>query len=119
MEEYWNRIKCKYPNAFNELCKDHNTIEEWGEIDSPHIWGILIDEPRWVLRHLLDFFDSRGIHICIHTSNGIFWTQTIRLNHVFQNIYYMKHKTRLTAELKAYEKAFGILENKIKSGKNK
>lgn len=62
MKRYWKQISTKYSKAFAELCKDHYTIEQWGEIDSPAIWGIFIDEPKWVLRHLFDFFDSRDIH---------------------------------------------------------
>lgn len=114
MKRYWKQISTKYSKAFTELCKDHNTIEQWGEIDSPTIWGIFIDEPKWVLRHLFDFFDSRDIHAYCYTSNGKEWHYAILTKGKLMIASKLKYKSRERAELNCYEKAFELLEAQCK-----
>lgn len=114
MKKYWKNISSKYPKAFKELMKDHSTIEEWGEIDSPQIWGIFIDEPKWVLRHLFDFFDKRKINGYCYTSNSKEWSYGILTSGRYMTPSKIKYKNREKAELALYEKAFELLESKIK-----
>lgn len=110
METYWGQISSKYSKAFTELCKDNSTIEQWGEIDNPTVWGLFVNEPKWVLRHLFDFFDSRGIHIYCYTSNGIEWHYAILTKGRLLTPSKIKYESRESCELNCYEKAFELLE---------
>ena len=114
MKRYWKNISTKYSKAFAELCKDHNTIEAWGEIDNPTIWGIFVDEEKWVLRHLFDFFDSRKINAYCYTSNGKEWHYAILTKGKLMTGSKIKYRTRERAELGAWEKAFELLEARCK-----
>jgi len=114
MKKYWKRISATYQKAFAELCKDHSTVDVWGEIDNPDIWGIFINEPKWVLRHLFDFFDSRNINTYCYTVNGKDWHYGILTKSRLMYSSNLKYRTREKAELACYEKAFELLEAQCK-----
>lgn len=113
----WKKIKKNYPKAFNVLVKDHETIEEWGEIDNPKIWGVHVEEPHWVIRHLYDFFDSKGLfispdQIIIRGNDKIIWYFTIGqpTNLSFYVETEETFNNRTEAEIAAFTKAFLFLE---------
>ena len=112
MRRYWNSIRNKYKKAYDELCKDHFTIDAWGHIDTPDIWGEFVDEDQYVLRHLYDFFDSRGINAWCYTQNGQEWHYGILRDGRYLSTSEIKYESREKAELDAWEKAFEILDKK-------
>jgi hypothetical protein len=114
MTTYWDGIKSKYPETFKQLCKDHATIEQWGEIDYPTTWGIFINESKWILRHLFDFFDSRNVNAYCYSSNGEEWYYAILTKGKNLTPSKNKYNNRESAELACYEKAFELLEMQIK-----
>jgi hypothetical protein len=114
---YWNRIRKKYPKAFDKLINAHETIKAWGEIDSPAIWGGYVDEEQWALRHLFDFFDSKKLNAYVYPSNQKDWHYAIVKNGRQLILSKKRYASRLLAEFAVWEKAFEILENKkIKNG---
>jgi len=115
----WKTIKKKCPKAFEVLVKDHETIEEWGEIDNPTIWGVHIEEPHWVIRHLYDFFDSKDLIVLpenIIIGGEFIWYFSIGTsnNLSFFVDYESKFIGRKETEIAAFTKAFELLEDKLK-----
>lgn len=106
---YWNRIRKNYPKAFKKLTNAHKTIEAWGTVDSPLIWGGYVDEEQFQLRHLFDFFDSNKIHIWNYTSNGKEWHYAILTKGRYMTSSKKKYKSRELSEFDAWEKSFELI----------
>lgn len=106
----WNKIKKEYPKAFNVLVKDHATIEAWGEIDNPKIWGVHIEEPHWVIRHLYDFFDSKEIYVNVTVKNPTVTEFMIRGP---KDLGGFGYENRTIAEIYAFTNAFRLLEMQL------
>ena len=107
----WEKIREKYPKAWDLLIINHATHNAWGEIDSPEVWDIS-KITSWELRHLYDFFDEQGIIIEIK------WYKTDFRYNIWFNDYVRNaqhRKTRTEAEEQAFLKAFEILEEKLSS----
>lgn len=115
MKKYWNTIRKNFPKAFAELVNNHNTIELWGYIDIPEIWGEIINEEQYVLRHLFDFFDSCGINGYCYTSNSKKWAYAILTKEKFMTASEKFYNSREKAELACWKKCFEKLELQIQS----
>lgn len=120
MEELnWKLIKRKYAKAFKQLQKDHETVEAWGEIDSPSIWGIFVDEEHWAMRHLYDFFDKRKLNMWVITGDGKKWSWFIlKKDRLLLGAYNKKkYSSRQEAEMAGWMKCFEQLELAFSSSK--
>lgn len=114
MKEYWNQIKDECPKAFAELCKDHDTIIQWGEIDYPDTWGIHVNEPKWVLRHLFDFFDARDINGYCYLNIENQWNYRILSPKIYgYRTSSLQFESREASELAYYKHAFELLEKQL------
>ncbi len=117
----WNKIKEKYPKAFNKMLQGQCWFSELDDYDTLQISpkeepDLLINE-----RDLYDFFDEQGIYINICTHKSIYdepdkftisWYD-IFLNKAENIAHDGNYYSRTEAEEKAFEKAFEILEGKL------
>lgn len=121
MKLNWLEIKSKFPKAFAELVKDHETIKSWGRIDDPNMWGILVEEDHYVMRHLFDFFDKRKVMVEIgvdFTRSGYGMPLYCYQVNLFGTGEHLEHwsdlfRSRPEAEVEGWLKAFEILEKQL------
>lgn len=113
----WKQIRIDYPNAFKALVDDHLTLEKWGEIDNPDIWDIHVTEEHYVMRHLIDFFDSKNLIItieyCILKEDKKAFKFDIYTGDIIEYYDFNEYEHRHSCEIAAWMKAFDILENNI------
>jgi hypothetical protein len=101
----WSRIKEKCPNAWGMT---FSSVECFYDANDELVFTNSI-------RDLYDFFDENKIHINIESYFGG-WNYYIedKEYQIIGDDGYYDYKTRTEAEEKAFEKAFEILEGRIK-----
>lgn len=106
-------IKKKTPKAYDSLLKWMNeTSHIGGQIDDEVAAGVLLYSPRTVT---FNFFDKQDIIVNIIGLQKDNWSYVLELGSgSLVNNKDVKLKSRTEAEIAAFEKAFEVLENKLK-----
>lgn len=95
MEKTITRVKEEHPLAYSELVK--------------FVWEDVVS--NWNLRDLFDFFDYHNININVTYEGPTYraWSVDSLGNYLLS----IRHFSRVEAEIRAFEKAFEVLEKRL------
>lgn len=118
MKDFWTRVREKCPKAYQAFVNYWFKKTSYGH---PHECDLSHNNFRW----LYDFFDSKGIYLCVKPvldfeNGGFVFSSTTSTSPGGVGIYIkdgdkgpLYFKTRTEAELASWERAFEILEKQL------